>query len=250
MRLHSLPALLALALLAVGCGDPAPEALKELKTTDTIVGKGPEAYVGDIVVVQYTGKLANGKEFDSNDNATEKPLIFKVGEEPLQLILGLDTGIRGMKVGGERDLAVPAAMGYGPIENGSIPANSDLFFHVKLIYVMKKDAPIAPDVIEEKPGVGPAVKPGDLVTIKYAAYFLSGMPFDSMASFQFVAGTGLTPSGSARVPEGLNQSVIGMRKGGTRTVVVPPRLLTELAATGVEPKDFMKFEIELLNIGK
>lgn len=35
-----------------------------LQVTDIQEGKGVEAKVGDIVKVQYSGKLANGKEFD------------------------------------------------------------------------------------------------------------------------------------------------------------------------------------------
>ena len=52
-----------------------------------------------------------------------------------QVIKGWDLGVRGMKVGGTRELKVSPALGYGNQQIGPIPANSTLNFKVELISV-------------------------------------------------------------------------------------------------------------------
>lgn len=100
---------------------------------DTVVGTGAEAKVGDLVSVQYTGKLADGKVFDSSIPRGQ-PIQFTLGVG--QVIPGWDQGILGMKVGGKRTLTIPPALGYGA--NGYppvIPANATLYFDVELTAV-------------------------------------------------------------------------------------------------------------------
>ena len=100
---------------------------------DTVVGTGAEAKAGDLVSVQYTGKFADGKVFDSSIPRGQ-PIQFTLGVG--QVIPGWDQGILGMKVGGKRSLTIPPALGYGV--NGYppvIPANSTLYFDVELTAV-------------------------------------------------------------------------------------------------------------------
>lgn len=47
-------------------------------------------------------------------------------------IPGFDEGVRGMRVGGTRQLIMPPRLGYGDQANGDIPANSILVFSVTL----------------------------------------------------------------------------------------------------------------------
>lgn len=47
-------------------------------------------------------------------------------------IAGYVEGVRGMRVGGRRQLIVPPHLGYGSARNGDIPANSILVFTVDL----------------------------------------------------------------------------------------------------------------------
>lgn len=111
--------------------------LKDLQMKDEVVGTGAEAKKGDSVTVQYVGALTNGKIFDASKNHGDAGFTFTLGGG--QVIKGWDMGVAGMKVGGKRILAIPAALGYGPQEmgNGAIPANSDLLFEVELIKVGK-----------------------------------------------------------------------------------------------------------------
>ncbi|KAI0266827.1 hypothetical protein BC834DRAFT_969334 [Gloeopeniophorella convolvens] len=100
-----------------------------LKIQDAKIGDGPAAKKGMRISMRYVGKLANGKVFDSNTKG--KPFTFRLGAA--EVIKGWDDGIAGMKVGGERLLIIPPALGYGNRKTEGIPAGSTLKFEVKLI---------------------------------------------------------------------------------------------------------------------
>ena len=65
---------------------------------------------GDIVRVQFTGKLDDGQIFDSS--AESGLLEFKVGED--DMIPGLEDAVIGMKPGEQRTVTIPADRAYGP----------------------------------------------------------------------------------------------------------------------------------------
>ena len=64
---------------------------------------------GDVVKVHYTGKLTNGKQFDSSEG--REPLEFKVGAG--QMIKGFDAALPGMNVGDKKTINITAEDGYG-----------------------------------------------------------------------------------------------------------------------------------------
>ena len=101
-------------------------------------GKGPKAKAGDKVKVNYTGKLFNGKVFDSS--LTHKPVTpfeFTIGQG--QVIPGWDEGISMMSAGGKATLIIPSKLGYGERGAGAdIPAYSPLVFDVELISIAPK----------------------------------------------------------------------------------------------------------------
>jgi peptidylprolyl isomerase len=113
---------------------PSGPAPTKLETKDLIVGTGTEAKSGDSVTVNYVGVLYNGgKEFDASWKRKE-PFTFTLGKG--QVIPGWDQGIVGMKVGGRRELIIPAPLGYGAKGSPpSIPANAALVFVVDLLSV-------------------------------------------------------------------------------------------------------------------
>jgi FKBP-type peptidyl-prolyl cis-trans isomerase len=107
-----------------------------LQYIDHEVGTGAEAVDGRNVEVNYTGWLyvdgKRGNKFDSS--VGRAPFNFKLGAG--QVIRGWDEGVRGMKVGGKRELIIPAALGYGNRAiPGAIPAGSTLDFEVELLGV-------------------------------------------------------------------------------------------------------------------
>jgi len=101
---------------------------------DIRVGNGEAAKEGSHVRVHYTGWLTNGKKFDSSVDAG-KPFDFTIGNG--EVIKGWEEGVAGMKVGGKRQLRIPAALGYGAegTPGGPIPPNATLIFDVQLLGV-------------------------------------------------------------------------------------------------------------------
>lgn len=85
-----------------------------LQYEDTTVGEGAEATKGQNVSVHYTGWLYNngeqGAKFDSSRDRND-PFEFSLGAG--MVIKGWDEGVQGMKIGGQRTLIIPAALGYG-----------------------------------------------------------------------------------------------------------------------------------------
>jgi peptidylprolyl isomerase len=111
---------------------PSGTAPAKLEKKDLITGTGKEAKAGESVTVNYVGVLfKGGKIFDASWNRHE-PFTFALGKG--QVISGWDQGVAGMKVGGRRELIIPAALAYGP--KGSpptIPPNAPLVFVVDLL---------------------------------------------------------------------------------------------------------------------
>jgi peptidylprolyl isomerase len=64
---------------------------------------------GDTITLHYKGTLDDGLVFDSSEGG--QPLSFKVGDG--QVIQGFDDGVRGMEVGGSRQINIPADQAYG-----------------------------------------------------------------------------------------------------------------------------------------
>ncbi|MCU1268882.1 MAG: fbp [Acidobacteriaceae bacterium] len=107
-----------------------------LQYWDITEGTGKVAKEGDGVRVHYTGWLTTGKKFDSSVDAG-RPFTFVLGNG--EVIKGWDEGVAGMKVGGKRQLRIPADLGYGEggTPDGTIPPNSTLIFDVRLLSVQE-----------------------------------------------------------------------------------------------------------------
>lgn len=96
-------------------------------------GNGKKAEKGNTVSVHYSGKLANGQEFDSSFKRNQ-PLEFVVGVG--QVIEGWDEGLQLLYVGDKARLVIPSYLGYGTRgAGGVIPPNATLIFDVELVNV-------------------------------------------------------------------------------------------------------------------
>ncbi|HEY6539214.1 MAG TPA: FKBP-type peptidyl-prolyl cis-trans isomerase [Candidatus Dormibacteraeota bacterium] len=126
---------------ASACSSPDTEATYQLpgatilsgnlQIKDGKVGTGKKAKDGEKVKVTYTGTLPDGTVFDSTASDNKgKPVTVTLAAG--QVIEGWVEGIPGMRVGGSRELVIPAALAYGCTANGSIPIDSTLIFTVQL----------------------------------------------------------------------------------------------------------------------
>lgn len=114
---------------------------KDVKTTKSGLlykienaGKGEVIKATDTVKVHYTGKLPNGKVFDSSVERGQ-PVEFQLN----QVIPGWTEGLQLVKKGGKIQLVIPPALGYGKQGAGaSIPPNSTLIFDVEVLDVNPK----------------------------------------------------------------------------------------------------------------
>jgi peptidylprolyl isomerase len=97
---------------------------------DIKIGVGATPKSGDTVTVNYIGWLANGQSFDSSYSRGQ-PFEFTLGQG--QVIQGWDEGVATMKVGGIRQLVIPASLAYGAQGTGPIPPNATLTFYIELI---------------------------------------------------------------------------------------------------------------------
>lgn len=113
---------------------PEGDAPTELTIRDLVVGDGLEAKPGRVVQVHYVGvTFESGKEFDA---AWDRGQTFKFAVGGGKVIKGWDRGVRGMKVGGRREIIVPPRLGYGnQSPSPLIPAGSTLVFVVDLLSV-------------------------------------------------------------------------------------------------------------------
>jgi peptidylprolyl isomerase len=124
------PALASKPVVAV----PTTPPPTKLVTKDLVPGSGQTVKPGQTVTVNYVGVLfKTGKEFDSSWK-TGQPATFPL--TPGGVISGWVQGIPGMKVGGRRELIIPAGLAYGKTGRPpTIPPNSALVFVVDLLSV-------------------------------------------------------------------------------------------------------------------
>jgi FKBP-type peptidyl-prolyl cis-trans isomerase len=108
---ESLPSGLAYKILAPG---------NDVKPTAT-----------DTVRVHYTGKLIDGKVFDTSDGGG--PFTSRLDE----VIEGWTQGVPLIGEGGSMKLYIPAKLGYGDAGSGQIPPGATLIFEVELLEVVK-----------------------------------------------------------------------------------------------------------------
>ncbi len=111
---------------------PTGERPTELEVNDIVEGKGPAAKSGDTVQVRYVGVFfESGEEFDASWNGGEQTFDFPLGAG--MVIQGWDQGVEGMRVGGRRELVIPADLAYADSPPPGFPADADLVFVVDLV---------------------------------------------------------------------------------------------------------------------
>ena len=120
------------------CTSPtSPTFRATFAVTDVRAGTGTLVANGMTALVNYTGWLYDdtkadkkGEQFDASPAG--QPFVFKVGSA--QVIEGWDRGVINMRVGGLRQLIIPAKLAYGREGAGAkIPPNATLVFDIELL---------------------------------------------------------------------------------------------------------------------
>ncbi|KAK3738194.1 hypothetical protein QZH41_012778, partial [Actinostola sp. cb2023] len=89
--------------------------------------------VGDSLAMHYTGRLVDGKKFDSSHDRG-KTFDFTLGKG--MVIQGWEQGLLDMCVGEKRKLTIPPHLAYGDKGAGaSIPPGATLYMDVELVEI-------------------------------------------------------------------------------------------------------------------
>lgn len=99
-------------------------------------------------------------------------------------------------------------------------------------------------------GTGAIAAAGDSVTVNYVGSLTNGSVFDASAKH---GATGFTFNlGAGQVIKGWDQGIVGMKVGGTRTLVIPASLAYGSQAVGnvIPANSTLIFEVELLKVTK
>ncbi len=246
----------------------------ELDTEDLTEGKGCDIGRLPYVSLNLVGTTASGTEF-VNTWSDSRPITVTIGAG--ELVAGLETGLSGMKVGGRRQVTVPADLGYGEagLEEQGIKPDETLRFVADLVAISrnrtycraaqplptsegaKEGKPEKVDLPIESPvevvtedlevGTGPKVERGNYVSMDYIGVSCaSGAQFDSSwdsgQTFDFTVGE--------KTIEGMSEGVVGMQKGGTRRIEIPAH--EAYGVTGNPPEiakdDPLVFLVEILDV--
>ena len=107
-----------------------------LYVRDRRPGTGAVADSGNWVTVHYTTWLADGTVLDDT-RARGQPQRVQLARG--SVIRAWEEGIRGMRVGGRRQVVAPPSLGYGKAgEPGAVPRLATLVFDVELVEVHDK----------------------------------------------------------------------------------------------------------------
>lgn len=113
------------------------DSITELKKTDLKQGDGEEIDGETKFATYYIVWNSDGKVFDGSvvdDSKLKAPLRVDDGLDQASFIDGWIEGMKGMKIGGVRELVVPSDLAYGEAGSGdNVPPNMPLKFIVMVI---------------------------------------------------------------------------------------------------------------------
>lgn len=110
---------------------------RKLIIRDLQVGHGPKAKKGDEVTIHYRGINWLNRSYADSWQYPDGPPTIELGNSP-STTWGLDLGIRGMRVGGRRELIIPASFINPPTDTDRPrldPKINTLIFKVDLLAI-------------------------------------------------------------------------------------------------------------------
>lgn len=222
-------------------------------------GSGAVPQERDLVTVDYTGFLSNGKIFDSSVKR-DKPFKFSMGDG--KVLSTWEEGLKKIAEGGSIKLIIPPKLAYGAKGfKNIIPPNETITFDITLLKV-KPEIVIKPfeiagkkviktesglEIIIVKEGKGQLPDTNNIVTVHYSGFFKNGDMFDSSVKrddpIQF-------PLGIGAVIPGWEEALFMMKEGTKARIIVPYKLgYGKKGNPPVVPrKTDLIFDLELLNV--
>lgn len=226
-----------------------------LKWWDIERGVGAPPTEGQVVQVDYTAWLESGMAVETTSDGLS-PLRFVIGAGLVPP--ALDEGVRGMSVGGKRQLIAPPELAYG--DEGvlnRIPPGAVLTYELTLTdhWSVPDTPPPAADWTVLPSGVrisdlvvggGRVLQPRRVAYMDYAMWAdgaLVGSSFDQPQPMRARVGVGA-------LLEGWEQGLVDLRVGGRRLIEVPPELAygTEGSGTEIPPDASLLIEVQLRRV--
>jgi peptidylprolyl isomerase len=252
-------AMLALAIVLVGCGSqvknspPQPPGTNitgsGLEYQNLKYGSGVTIVPGDVVTVNYEVYTADNKKVESTLDPGKAPVEFAIGGG--SQISGLEEGVAGMRVGGQRRLTIPPELAYGDTgKPPSIPAGATLVYYVDVVsFKQMKALPSGVQYVDLTVGTGASPQAYDDVVVNYTGWVAS-----SHTKFDSTLDPGGQPIyvtlGTAQVVQGWDTGLADMKVGGKRRLTIPYNL--GYGAEGQSPSvpayATLVYEVELLGI--
>lgn len=245
-------------------------------------GAGTNAVAGQTLSVNYTGKLLNGKAFDSNTDPEFKhtePFKVEIGKGAV--IKGWDEGMLNFNKGTKATLYIPSGLAYGAQDRSpQIPANSVLVFQVEILDIADapkvmtatEQAKMDDDMLKEyftknnikaektasglyysisQKGLGPNAAPGKKVTMNYTGKTMDGKAFDSnldpkfghVSPFPFTLGVG-------QVIKGWDEGIQMMNLGTKGVLYIPSGMAygPQSPTPAIPPNSILIFDVEVVGI--
>jgi peptidylprolyl isomerase len=192
-----------------------PNHTDGLAVRDFTLGTGRQVACGDEVTLTVRGRTSKGDPFDATRDET-KPVTFILGEK--SIYPAVEQGVIGMRVGGERIIDTPAALVYDA--KNTAKELSTLTLQVKLSGVSPEfkevNAPLLftsdRDVTAE-----PAkdAECGNTIPVSIRIWDASGTTRGAPIATRLTLG-------KREWALGLDQVLVGMAIGETRTIMLPP----------------------------
>jgi len=137
--------------------------------------------------------------------------------------------------------AIKKALKQG-VDKGKLTQKGQSFSVPGVEFEVPKDDQVT--IYEVRVGEGHLVRVGDDVTVKYRGFLESdGSEFDSSSGFDFMLGVG-------EVIKGWDKGIVGMRVGGKRQLVIPPKLGYGKRGSppGIPGDATLVFDVEVLSL--
>ncbi len=247
-------------------------------------GTGPTPKTGQMLSVNYTGRLLNGVPFDSNtDSSFKHPEPFKVPIGKGNVIKGWDEGLMLLNKGTKAVLYIPSTLAYGSQDRSpQIPANSILIFEVELLDI--QDAPPPPVQVDpaekakiddkllqeyfaknnitatktesglyysiSQKGLGAKAAVGKKVTMNYTGKTMDGKAFDSNVDPKFNHVSPFTFTlGVGQVIKGWDEGVQQLQIGSKGALYIPSGMAYGPGGNnGIAPNSILIFDVEVVGI--